>query len=66
MMGERGLDVDPAYQKQFMERLEVEWDVANAALQAAVPDEVKKRKYWKRAPKDMTGVTEVPKVETDG
>lgn len=60
VMGERGLDVDPIYQKQFMERLEVEWDVANAALQAAVPDELKPRKFWKRPPKSMEGVVELP------
>lgn len=60
VMGKRGLDVDPVYQKQFMERLEVEWDVANAALQDAVPDELKPRKFWKRPPKNMTGVQEIP------
>jgi uracil-DNA glycosylase len=56
VMGERGLDVDPAYQAKFMARLELEWDEANEKLQQAVPDEIKRRKYWKRPPKDMTGV----------
>lgn len=60
VMGERGLDVDPIYQRRFMERIEAEWDVANAALQAAVPDELKPRKFWKRPPKSMEGVVELP------
>jgi uracil-DNA glycosylase family 4 len=60
VMGERGLDVDPVRQKLFMDRLSEEWDIANAQLQAAVPDELKPRKFWKRPPKDMTGVEELP------
>jgi uracil-DNA glycosylase family 4 len=59
VMGERGLDVDPVYQHQFMERLGTEWDLKNAELQATVPDELKRRKFWKRPPKDMTGVVEL-------
>lgn len=60
VMGERGLLVDPVYQAQFMARLESEWDVANAQLQALVPDSLKKVKRWKRAPKSMEGVREIP------
>jgi uracil-DNA glycosylase family 4 len=60
VMGERGLDIDPGHQAQFMARLEREWDEANAQLQAAVPDSVKPRRYWKRAPKNMEGVVELP------
>ena len=61
-MGQRGLVVDPERQRVFMERLGQEWDEVNARLQAAVPDSLRPRKYWKRAPKDMTGVTELPIV----
>jgi uracil-DNA glycosylase family 4 len=59
VMGERGLLVDPVYQAAFMDRLDQEWEAANADLQQLVPDSIKKRKYWKRAPKDLTGVTEI-------
>jgi hypothetical protein len=59
VMGERGLNVDVERQKVFMDRLEDEWEDANARLQLAVPDSVKKRKFWKRAPKDLTGVIEL-------
>lgn len=60
VMGERGLDVDPVVQGAFMARLEAEWDIANAKLQESVPDELKPKKYWKRPPKDLTGVVELP------
>jgi uracil-DNA glycosylase family 4 len=59
VMGERGLMVDPARQQSFMARLELEWDALNAQLQSEVPDHLRPRKYWKRAPKDMTGVAEL-------
>lgn len=62
VMGQRGLDVDPLAQKSFMERLEKEWDAKNAELQEQVPEALKKRKYWKRAPKNMTGVQEITNV----
>jgi hypothetical protein len=51
-----------------MKRLEEEWDVANAQLQTMVPDTLKRRKFWKRAPKNMDGVTAIEEVagaETD-
>lgn len=59
-MGSRGLDVDVDAQSSFMRRIEEEWDATNARLQAAVPGDIKPRKFWKRPPKDMTGVIELP------
>jgi uracil-DNA glycosylase len=58
-MGSRGLNVSPEVQKEFMTRLETEWDAKNAELQAAVPESLKPRKFWKRPPKDMTRVQEL-------
>ncbi len=60
VMGERGLLVDPIRQQAFMGKLEMEWDELNALLQTQVPDHLRKRKYWKRAPKSMEGVVELP------
>jgi hypothetical protein len=65
VMGSRGLDVDPIVQKAFMERLEEEWDRKNVELQASIPEVLKRKKFWKRAPKNMTGVQEVVDVVSD-
>jgi hypothetical protein len=59
-MGRKGLRIDRAYQTAFMAQLETEWDVSNTKLQTFVPDAIKPRKQWKRPPKDLTGVTELP------
>lgn len=59
-MGRKGLRINRAYQTAFMAQLEAEWDLSNAELQALVPDHIKPRHQWKRAPKDMTGVVELP------
>jgi uracil-DNA glycosylase family 4 len=64
VMGERGLVVDPARQAAFMGRLEAEWEGLNARLQTEVPDHLRPRKYWKRAPKSMEGVTEICPTST--
>lgn len=60
VMGERGLLVDQGRQRAFMEKLEAEWDELNARLQTEVPDRLRPRKYWKRPPKSMEGVVELP------
>jgi DNA polymerase len=59
-MGRKGLRIDRAYQTTFMDQLEREWDLSNTKLQTLVPDAIKPRKQWKRPPKDLTGVTELP------
>jgi uracil-DNA glycosylase family 4 len=59
-MGKKGLRIDRAYQAEFMARLEAEWDIENAKVQALVPDAVRPVKMWKRPPKDMAGVEELP------
>lgn len=63
VMGLRGLNIDAERQRVFMEKLEAEWDVKFAQLQTEVPDVVKKRKYWKRAPKNMEGIIEIPPTD---
>jgi uracil-DNA glycosylase family 4 len=59
VMGTRGLLVDPVRQAAFMQRLESEWDLLNERLQSEVPEHLKRKKFWKRAPKSMEGVVEL-------
>jgi DNA polymerase I-like protein with 3'-5' exonuclease and polymerase domains len=58
-MSEAGVMLDLDHQSKFKSRLEAERDEALEKLQAQVPDEVKPKKIYKRAPKDLTGVVEV-------
>lgn len=55
-MGKAGLLINTEYRKQFMDTIKVERDKINVRIQALVPDVVKPRKFWKKQPKDMTGV----------
>ena len=55
-MGRTGILIDPGEREHFMGVLRQEHDTAFAELQTVVPDSVKPRKYWKRPPKDMSGV----------
>lgn len=59
-VGERGITIDTAAREKFMGRLQAEYAAAHVALQAAVPDMLKPRKLYKRQPKDMANVIELP------
>jgi uracil-DNA glycosylase family 4 len=67
-MGKAGLLIDTAYRDEFMAAIAVERDVINERVQAQVPEAVKPRKFWKRQPKDLTGVREIgdPNGERNG
>lgn len=58
-MGRTGILIDPVEREQFMGVLRQEHDTAFAELQTVVPESVKPVKWWKRPPKDMTGVVEL-------
>jgi uracil-DNA glycosylase len=55
-MGRTGILIDPAERESFMSTLKSEHDADFAELQGLVPDAIKNVKYWKRPPKDMSGV----------
>jgi uracil-DNA glycosylase len=58
-MGRTGILIDPVEREHFMGVLQQEHDAAFSELQTVVPDSVKPVKWWKRPPKDMTGVVEL-------
>jgi len=55
-MGRAGIVIDTNYRDKFMEAIRTERDDINVRIQAQVPDALKPRKFWKKPPKDMTGV----------
>lgn len=55
-MTSAGVLVDQEAQSALKLKLETERGIALAALEAQVPESVKKRKAWKRPPKDLAGV----------
>jgi DNA polymerase I-like protein with 3'-5' exonuclease and polymerase domains len=59
-MSEAGVMLDLEHQSKFKGRLEAERDEALEKLQAEVPETVKPKKLYKRQPKDLSSVVEVP------
>lgn len=61
-MGRAGLLINTDYRTEFMNTIRAERDEINGRIQALVPDNCRPRKFWKRPPKDMTGVVALDDV----
>ena len=59
-MGQTGVMLDTDHHSKFINRLKVEYDSEVDSLQPLVDDKIKPVKLWKKQPKDMTGVIELP------
>jgi hypothetical protein len=63
-MGSMGVMIDTDHQSKFIGRLKVEYDQKVDEIQPLIPDSIKPIKLWKKIPKDMTGVIELPLPST--
>jgi uracil-DNA glycosylase family 4 len=63
-MGQTGVMLDTDHHSKFINRLKAEYDSEVDSLQPLVDDKIKPVKLWKKQPKDMTGVIELPLTST--